>query len=118
MFKKRMKYRCFGCLLAIEALALVALTIAGSFSAGARDPVRRDNRNLVQALALTDLAIWTEARYTRHPSQADLFSAFQDSPGALEHFPAGSLSQPPVPAQPPAPEGLAVYNGAENEPAS
>ena len=50
---------------------------------------------LVRALGLSDLAIWTEARYTRHPSQADFFSAFQDSPGALEHFPAGSVVSPP-----------------------
>ena len=48
-------------------------------------------RELVRRLELTDLAIWTEARYTRHPSQADFFSAFQDGPSSLEHFPAGSV---------------------------
>lgn len=53
------------------------------------------NRKVVGALELTDLAVWTEARYTRHPSQADFFSAFQDSPGSLEHFPAGSVVAPP-----------------------
>jgi hypothetical protein len=46
---------------------------------------------LVAQLRLTDLALFTEARYTRHPSQADLHSAFQDHPLALEHFPTGSL---------------------------
>lgn len=50
---------------------------------------------LVKELELTDLALFTEARYTRHPSQADLFSAFQDHPAALEHFPAGSIVGPP-----------------------
>jgi hypothetical protein len=49
---------------------------------------------MVQALHLTDFAWFTEARYTRHLSQADAFSAFQDGPVALEHFPAGSLVQP------------------------
>jgi len=49
---------------------------------------------MVQALHLTDLALFTEARYTRHLSQADAFSAFQDGPVAMEHFPAGSLVQP------------------------
>jgi len=49
---------------------------------------------MVQALHLTDLALFTEARYTRHLSQADAFSAFQDGPVALEHFPAGSLVMP------------------------
>ena len=51
-------------------------------------------RQLVGSLALTDLALWTEARYTRHPSMADLFSPFQDHPAALDHFPAGSLLGP------------------------
>lgn len=51
-------------------------------------------RQLVRTLGLTDLALFSEARYTRHPSQADLFSAFQDSPAALEHFPSGSLIAP------------------------
>ena len=50
---------------------------------------------LIRELGLTDLALFTEARYTRHPSQADLHSAFQDHPGAIEHFPSGSLLLPP-----------------------
>ncbi len=52
-------------------------------------------RQLVSQLSLTDLALWTEARYTRHPAMADQFSPFQDHPAAFEHFPAGSL-MPPV----------------------
>ena len=50
---------------------------------------------MVRQAGLTDLALFTEARYTRHPSQSDLHSAFQDHPMALEHFPSGSLVQPP-----------------------
>ena len=50
---------------------------------------------LVRELGLTDLALFTEARYTRHPTQADLHSAFQDHPMALEHFPSGSLQPLP-----------------------
>ncbi|WP_342666821.1 hypothetical protein [Geopsychrobacter electrodiphilus] len=57
-------------------------------------PARRE---LVRVLSLTDLALWTEARYTRHPSMADLFSPFQDHPGAFDHFPAGSLMIPAGP---------------------
>jgi hypothetical protein len=53
------------------------------------------NKRLVKELRLTDLCLFTEARYTRHPSQADLHSAFQDHPMALEHFPSGSLMLPP-----------------------
>jgi hypothetical protein len=51
---------------------------------------------LVARLGLTDLALFTEARYTRHPTQADLHSAFQDHPVALEHFPTGALLPPPA----------------------
>lgn len=53
------------------------------------------SRRLVREQGLTDLCLHTEARYTRHPSQADLHSAFQDHPFALEHFPTGSLLPPP-----------------------
>ena len=53
--------------------------------------------DLVHRLTLTDLALFTEARYTRHPSLADLASPFQDHPMALEHFPSGSLVPPRVP---------------------
>jgi len=52
-------------------------------------------RQTVADYGLTDLALFTEARYTRHPSQADRHSPFQDHPLALEHFPSGSLVTPP-----------------------
>lgn len=52
------------------------------------------NQQLVKQLQLTDLALWSEARYARHPSQADWFSPHQDFPSSLEHFPAGSLIAP------------------------
>jgi hypothetical protein len=49
----------------------------------------------VRRLGLTDLCLFTEARYTRHPSMADRFAPFQDHPRALEHFPSGSVAAPP-----------------------
>lgn len=52
--------------------------------------------SLAGRLGLTDLVLCTEARYTRHPSQADRHSAFQEHPGALEHFPTGSLISIPA----------------------
>jgi Tfp pilus assembly protein PilV len=51
---------------------------------------------MVRTLGLTDLCLFTEARYARHPSQADLYSAFQDHPVSLEHFPTGSIVGPPA----------------------
>lgn len=56
---------------------------------------QEQKKALVQRLDLTDPSIWTEARYTRHPSQADLFSPFQDAPASFDHFPAGSIIAPP-----------------------
>jgi len=53
---------------------------------------------MVRRLQLTDLVLTTEARYTRHPSQADRFAPFQDHPHALDHFPSGSVIAPPAPA--------------------
>ena len=89
-----MRYRFFCGLLVLELLALTLLVAAGKFTADRMAPVRRDNQQLVQVFELTDLSIWTGARYTRHLSQADMFAAFQDSMGALEHFPAGGLVTP------------------------
>lgn len=64
------------------------------------DAPRREARlalesQLVADLGLTDLCLSTEARYTRHLSQADRFAAFQDHPHSLEHFPSGALLPPP-----------------------
>ncbi len=80
-------------------LAGAVLTLATLFDDApwvGGDPESLGRRvELVRSLGLTDLALFTEARYTRHLSQADLHSAFQDHPGALEHFPSGSLTAPP-----------------------
>jgi hypothetical protein len=51
---------------------------------------------LVRSLSLTDLCLFTEARYTRNPALADLHTPFQDHPCSLEHFPSGSLLTPPA----------------------
>ena len=61
-----------------------------------RDAALGQMRDMVTQLQLTDLCLFTEARYTRHLSQADLHSAFQDHPLGLEHFPTGSLVPPPA----------------------
>lgn len=83
--------------------ALAALTaLAGAEAVHAlltapRDAARlAEAARLVGALGLTDLALFTEARYTRHPALADLATAFQDNPLSFEHFPSGSLIAPPA----------------------
>ena len=84
--------------LAFVALGLAAAGFAATFADAAwlRDRGALQLGALAARLGLTDLALFTEARYTRHPSQADLHSAFQDHPVALEHFPTGSLLPPPA----------------------
>ena len=86
---------------ALAFLALAGIAFAGCFvdAARLRATAAGDANGMVALVAqlrLTDLALFTEARYTRHPSQADLHSAFQDHPLALEHFPTGSLVGPPA----------------------
>jgi hypothetical protein len=87
--------------LAFAALGLAMAGFAATFLDAAllREHGTRqlaERAALAARLGLTDLALFTEARYTRHPSQADLHSAFQDHPLALEHFPTGSLLPPPA----------------------
>lgn len=91
------------CRIFLAMIALLMAALAGlvgwarqSSAASARESLPQQRR-LVAVLSLTDLALWSEARYTRHPSMADLFSPFQDHPGAPEHFPAGTLLLPTGP---------------------
>ncbi len=73
-------------------LALAAMALHAQLAGERGTPGRA---RLVGQLGLSDLALFTEARYTRHPSQADLHSAFQDHPMAFDHFPSGTLVPPP-----------------------
>jgi hypothetical protein len=85
-------------LAAVITGTLVTLAVAAMLHAALTAKAGRERRETAHALAaqlgLTDLALFTEARYTRHRSLADLHSAFQDAPMAMEHFPAGSLVAP------------------------
>ena len=78
-----------------NVILLSLLLGSGRTGSGEAVAMREASRTMVQKLQLTDLCLFTEARYTRHPSMADLHSAFQDHPLALEHFPSGSLTTPP-----------------------
>ena len=81
--------------LAANLLLLALLFAHASFQEMHAGPLLRENSELVQTLGLSDLCLFTEASYTRHPTQADLNTPFQDSPLCLEHFPSGSLLMPP-----------------------
>jgi hypothetical protein len=85
----------FGLLVAVlAALGLLAGLDAARRHAGAEARLAA-SRALARWVGFTDAALFTDARYTRHPSLADRHSAFQDYPLSLEHFPSGSLVLPP-----------------------
>ena len=79
----------------VGAILFAALMIHGRQDNIKSEATLTANAELAGKLKLTDLSLFTEARYTRHPSMADLHSAFQDHPLALDHFPSGSLVTPP-----------------------
>ena len=84
--------------LALFSLASLLTLFAFTFVDAAVNQRQVDmtgSRALVKELGLTDLCLFTEARYTRHLSQADWQTPFQDHPAALEHFPSGSVVSPP-----------------------
>jgi len=80
----------------LNLLVCVLLALHARASAAGAGALRLPSRELVRNLQLTDLCLFTEARYTRHPAMADRHAPFQDHPCALEHFPTGSLVTPPV----------------------
>ncbi|PKN64691.1 MAG: hypothetical protein CVU57_13880 [Deltaproteobacteria bacterium HGW-Deltaproteobacteria-15] len=71
------------------------LTVYPSQNAWLHQTIVEAQKREVRELQLTDICLFTGARYARHLSQADLHSAFQDHPMAMEHFPSGSLVLPP-----------------------
>jgi len=81
--------------LAVALLLLAGIAINASFNPGSDRQQSESRRALVKQLDLTDLVLFTDARYTRHPSMADRHTPFQDHPLSLEHFPSGSLIPPP-----------------------
>lgn len=81
--------------LGLLALGLGAAGLHAAFSAPGAAARQAESAALVKGARLTDLALFSEARYTRHPSMADLHTAFQDAPMSFEHFPAGVFA--PVP---------------------
>jgi len=69
-----------------QVILLSLLLIHASLSKSDQQTILAQKAALVKTLRLTDLCLFTEARYTRHLSQ--------DHPLSLEHFPSGSFTQP------------------------
>ena len=84
-----------GLFLAVTLVLWLASGVDAAVRSRAAAPVMGRMGAEVKALELTDLCLFTEARYTRHLSQADRNTPFQDHPFSFDHFPTGSLVAPP-----------------------
>ncbi len=83
--------------LGLAALVLALMFFDANLSRRLDAPAALERQEIVKMLSLTDLCLATEARYTRHPSMADLHTPFQEHPLSLEHFPSGSfIAVPPT----------------------
>jgi hypothetical protein len=80
----------------INLIIVCLLFIHASYTKDRSMSALKEKAEMARELELTDLALFTEARYTRHLSQSDLNTPFQDSPLSLEHFPSGSIIMPPA----------------------
>lgn len=76
------------------ALLMVFSLLVGAFtqSIKAKRSGQEENFRMLQEVAfrlgLSDLALSTEARYTRHPAISDPVVVSMDHPGAIDHFPS------------------------------
>ena len=82
--------------LAAGILALALVFVHAARTAHTEGPFVKERLLLVERLELTDLCLFTDARYTRNPTMADRATPFQDHPVSLEHFPSGSIISPPA----------------------
>lgn len=82
--------------LAVGVALLGGMFAHAAASRRAARPALEARTELVRRLRTTDLCLFTEARYTRHPVMADVNTPFQDYPLSIEHYPSGSLMPPPA----------------------
>jgi hypothetical protein len=76
-------------------LLFALVFVHASRTVTADGPFIKERARLVGEFGLTDLCLFTDARYTRNPAVADGVTPFQDHPMSLEHFPSGSIIGPP-----------------------
>ena len=92
---KDRKFIIFSVYVAIN-VALFGLMFAhAAYSRERLKPMLTEQAAMVKQYGLSDLCLFTDARYTRNPALADLNTPFQDYPMSFEHFPSGSLIHPP-----------------------
>ena len=79
----------------INITGLALLFAHGAVERQDQAEVLNEKRSIVERLGLTDLCLFTDARYTRNPAMADRSTPFQDNPMSLDYFPSGSILPPP-----------------------
>ena len=89
------KSTAYFCFLSVLALSFIAMFTHAQYRQAADTHTMEAMAGMVRDLGLTDLCLFTEASYTRHITQTDLRTPFQELPMSLEHFPSGSLMMPP-----------------------
>jgi hypothetical protein len=89
------KFRVFMGFFLISLACFILMFAHAAYGRREMRPALAEKSAMVKEYGLTDLCLFTDARYTRHPSMADLNTPFQDYPLSFEHFPSGSLMPPP-----------------------
>ncbi len=92
---RQRKSNAFMLYLVLNLTILAILFLHAHICSKAGAAMLKDERHLVEVYRLTDICLFTDARYTRNPSMADIHSSFQDSPMSLDYFPSGALMLPP-----------------------
>ncbi len=79
----------------LNLVVAVLMVIHATFRQRTETGRLRRSIETVRKYGITDLCLFTEASYTRHLTQTDLHTPFQDGPLSLEHFPSGALVRAP-----------------------
>ena len=93
MFKR--KSNIFLVWLVVNTCALFLIFVHANFRELKDMPFLKERICMVEKYELTDLCLFTDARYARNPAMADFATSFQDHPSSMEHFPSGSVIAPP-----------------------
>ena len=78
----------------ILIILFIFILLSGALYQSIRQEIRAQDddfrilQKVVFSLAISDLALSTEARYTRHPAVSDGVVVSMDHPGAIDHFPS------------------------------
>jgi hypothetical protein len=81
--------------LAVNLILLALMLVHAGLARKAETNSLAAKSEMVEELGITDLCLFTEASYTRHLSQSDVFTPFQDGPSLPDHFPSGGVVRPP-----------------------